>query len=166
MTLANTKPTRHCKRSEAIQPIDSRDSVASRNDENINLDQDRLAQAIKFSNELSESRLREMAEAYRKRWTPARRIEKSQNIQKIKPWRNATGPKSGTRAKGAGLKRQAFKSTLRQHGWFLQSLQNKYGYGEGANALGITSTAALFLLMAVDGAPLWAFPRVTERNNE
>ena len=137
-----------------------------RSDETVNPDQDRLSNAKNFAAELSESRLREMAEAYRKRWTPEKRAEKAKRIQIIKPWTKAAGPKFGPHAKGAGFKKRAFVSALRQQNWFLRSLRAESGQWKSAMAMGITSSAALYLLMAVEGAEIWMFPRVTERNNE
>lgn len=47
---------------------------------------DRLAAAINFSHRLSETRLREMALAYKRRWTPAARAQKAALIQRHRPW--------------------------------------------------------------------------------
>lgn len=155
---------RHHPHSEITQPaMDSRSSDTASHD--VNVGQDRLAHAKNFAAKLSDSRLREMAQAYRKRWTPAHRAEKAKIIQSIKPWKRSTGPKSGPKRKGAGFRKQALNATLRQHRWFLQSQQPRFGFRKSAAGLGITSTAALYLLLSVEGAEIWAFPDVTERNN-
>lgn len=62
--------------------------------ERLVVEQDRLAHAKKFANELSESRLREIAVAYRNRWTDTARAEKAKIIQSVKPWSHASGPKT------------------------------------------------------------------------
>lgn len=55
---------------------------------------DRLGGALKWANELSDSRLREVKKRHRQYWTTERRAEKARVINDNKPWRCATGPKT------------------------------------------------------------------------
>lgn len=63
-------------------------------DDNVNKPADRLASAIFFANELSDSRLRKNKITYMKRWSGAARAKKAKLIQIHKPWRYACGPKT------------------------------------------------------------------------
>lgn len=56
--------------------------------------QDRLTQIIKYANELSDFRLREIKNRRAKRWPPEKRAEKAKIIQMHKPWKHACGPKT------------------------------------------------------------------------
>lgn len=51
---------------------------------------DRLAAVVKFSNELKDSRLREI----KARWTPEKRAKQGQRAKKARPWLYSTGPKT------------------------------------------------------------------------
>lgn len=132
----------------------------------VNIGHDRLAHAQKYAIELNESRLREISAAKEKRWTVDKRAGKAQKIHTVKPWAHSTGPKSGPHAKGAGFQKRAFKSAMRQQNWFLRSVRPDSGQRAIAKSLGIVSSAALCLLLAMGGAEIRAFRHVTDRNNE
>lgn len=157
-SAAITHP-RHCEHSEAIQNLDCHIAAdAPRNDE-----EDRLVHAKNFAAKLSDSRLREMAKIYRNRWTPARRAEKAQLIQTIKPWTHATGPKSGPRRKGAGYAMHAMKRALRDHDRFLRFAAHWPNMTEKGRRLCFEAGEAATLGILTALAISWC---VTERNNE
>ena len=55
---------------------------------------DRLAPLLKYANELTDSRLREIKARREARWTPTARALKLSKIRAIKPWEKSTGPKT------------------------------------------------------------------------
>ena len=166
MIKSPTKPHhRHCGKSEAIQILDCNVANGSYNDT-----PDRLSHAKNFADKLSESRLREMAKAYRRRWTPAARREKSVSIQDIKPWNHATGPKSGPRAKGAGLAMAAMNRALKDHSRFLRLVSRLPCMNEREKthcyAIGQAATLGLVTSLALFWAESPLILSVTKRNNE
>ena len=160
MIKSPTKPhPRHCEQSEAIQSPDCRAANAPRNNA-----PDRLSAAKKFADQLSEVRLREMAQSYSKRWTPAARTRKRQIIQSVKPWLRSTGPKCGRKTDHDLALRYALKYQQR----FLQALNLLHrletGGWKGADlpkmkqdCVRMGQTATVLLLLA---------GYVTNRNNE
>ncbi len=105
-------------------------------------ERDRLSAAINFSQELSESRLREIARAYRRRWTPAARAEKARLIQRIKPWTRATGPKFRRRAP-LDL---AINRALREQAAFVRCVNLGFYHAEAGRVILLKLAALLALL--------------------
>lgn len=103
---------------------------------------DRLSAAINFSNELSESRLREMARAYKRRWSVAKRAEKAKLIQKIKPWKQATGPKSNRR----DPLDLAINRALREQAAFVRCVHMGFYHAEAGRVIMLKLAALLALL--------------------
>lgn len=54
--------------------------------------EDRWSHAKNFANELNESRLREMLECHKVRWSPERRARQAQRARDSRPWQHSTGP--------------------------------------------------------------------------
>lgn len=122
--------------SSRLSPSPSLDSGLRRNDEGGNID--RLSHAKNFANELSESRLREIAETYRRRWTPEARALKAKLIQSIKPWTQSTGPQTqrgkarsrlnGDKRKGRTLAMRIAVKALKVQSRFLTRLNRAIRY--------------------------------------
>lgn len=159
MSSAARTPIRHCE----TQPMQSRQKLDCPDADTVDVGQDRLAHAKNFAAKLSDLRLREMAESYRKRWTQAARAKKAEIIQTVKTWTRATGPKSGPKAKDTGYAKVAIKQALRGHARFLDRARRwafmneaqRRALMEDGHAVSLCLLTALAISLCV-----------TQRNNE
>jgi hypothetical protein len=121
------------KVSQKSTPLhDPMDSGLRRNDRDggANLDQDRLAHAKNFANELNESRLWKIKISYQKRWTKPKRAQKAVEIQTYRPWTKSSGPKtaagklrSGGNADQGGRARKPMLMALASQKRFIQAVE-------------------------------------------
>lgn len=93
------------------------------------LEENRLAHAKNFANELNKSELWKIKISYQKRWTARRRANKAVEIQITKPWQHSTGPKTAAGKRRSSLNALrgdpellAVKSALRVQRRFLNAV--------------------------------------------
>lgn len=165
-TAGMTKPAHDGIEHQDRHPGESRDD---------NCEEDRLSAALNFSARLSDSRLREMARAYKRRWTPAARAEKAVLIQKHRPWNRR-------RREGAALLYHLVKKEMRAQAAWLRDVNRAVYTRIGAAPLtparlaglcedGRALTARLIVLLAAlrvmkNPYIFQGVPIVTPRNNE
>lgn len=128
----------------------------------------RLSHALKFANELNESRLCKIRISYEKRWTKLKRTRQSARIHMQKPWAKSSGPKtpSGKAASsrnaltGDAFDRALFLPALKANEAFLctvrllirlkrQNHPSTDDYHAQCLAMGMKATAGLLFALAI-----------------